>query len=172
MFELSWGHIIVVAVVAIVVVGPKDLPRMLRALGQTLAKLRRMAGEFQRQFNEALREAELEDVKKSIESIRDLNPARQIRDAIDQSIQDLDRQPPGQPGRATPAGEHALAGERSAAAPAATPVDAVPASAAPEALPPAAAPEPPRAPSRPPDGAAAPTSPAHVGPVETQRAES
>src|ERR671939_1044461 len=100
MFELSWGHIIVVAVVAIVVVGPKDLPRMLRALGQTLAKLRRMAGEFQSQFNEALREAELEDVKKSIESIRDLNPARQIRDAIDQSIQDLDRQPPGQAGSA------------------------------------------------------------------------
>src|ERR671933_264526 len=124
MFELSWGHIIVVAVVAIVVVGPKDLPRMLRALGQTVAKLRRMAGEFQSQFNEALREAELEDVKKSIESIRDLNPARQIRDAIDQSIQDLDRQPPGQPGTATPAGEHAptgehvLAGERPAAEPA------------------------------------------------------
>src|ERR671933_2557429 len=104
MFELSWGHIIVVAVVAIVVVGPKDLPRMLRALGQTVAKLRRMAGEFQSQFNEALREAELEDVKKSIESIRDLNPARQIRDAIDQSIQDLDRQPPGQQGT-TAAGE-------------------------------------------------------------------
>src|ERR687886_2970978 len=91
MFELSWGHIIVVAVVAIVVVGPKDLPRMLRALGQTVAKLRRMAGEFQSQFNEALREAELEDVKKNIESIRDLNPARQIREAINQSLDDLDK---------------------------------------------------------------------------------
>src|ERR671933_2028290 len=110
MFELSWGHIIVVAVVAIVVVGPKDLPRMLRALGQTLAKLRRMAGEFQSQFNEALREAELEDVKKSIESIRDLNPAPQICDAIDQSLQELDRQPPGQAGSAPPPGTEA-AGE-------------------------------------------------------------
>src|ERR671932_2025147 len=105
MFELSWGHIIVVAVVAIVVVGPKDLPRMLRALGQTLAKLRRMAGEFQSQFNEALREAELEDVKKSIESVRDLNPARQIRDAIDESLRGLERQPTGQPGSGAAAGE-------------------------------------------------------------------
>jgi sec-independent protein translocase protein TatB len=68
MFEMSWSELLVVAVVAIVVIGPKDLPQMLRALGRTMAKLRRMADEFQRQFNEALREAELEDVKKDIES--------------------------------------------------------------------------------------------------------
>ena len=157
MFELSWGHIIVVAVVAIVVVGPKDLPRMLRALGQTVAKLRRMAGEFQSQFNEALREAELEDVKKSIEGIRDLNPARQIRDAIDQSLQDLDRQPPGQPGSA-PAPGTTAAGE--ATGPSAAPAEAVPPSAV-EALPPAR-----------PDGAPAPAAPVNAGSAEKQRAES
>ena len=157
MFELSWGHIIVVAVVAIVVVGPKDLPRMLRALGQTVAKLRRMAGEFQSQFNEALREAELEDVKKSIESIRDLNPARQIRDAIDQSIQDLDRQPPSQPGSA-PAPGTTAAGE--ATGPSAAPAEAVPPSAV-EALPPAR-----------PDGAPVPAAPVNAGSAEKQRAES
>lgn len=55
---------VVVAIVAILVVGPKDLPGMLRAFGKTIGNLRRMAGDFQRQFDDALKEAELDDVKK------------------------------------------------------------------------------------------------------------
>jgi len=55
-----------------VVVGPKDLPKMLRTFGRTTAKLRAMAGDFQKQFNEALREAELDDVKKSVEKAKSL----------------------------------------------------------------------------------------------------
>jgi sec-independent protein translocase protein TatB len=62
-----------------VVVGPKDLPRMLRTFGKTTAKLRAMAGDFQKQFNEALKEAELDDVKKSVDELRSLNPASQLR---------------------------------------------------------------------------------------------
>ena len=79
MFEIGWTEMLVIAVVMIVVVGPKDLPKMLRTFGKTTAKLRVMAGDFQKQFNEALKEAELDDVKKSVDSLRSLNPAAEIR---------------------------------------------------------------------------------------------
>jgi sec-independent protein translocase protein TatB len=79
MFEIGWSEMLVIAVVMIVVVGPKDLPRMLRTFGKTTAKLRAMAGDFQRQFNEALKEAELDDVKRSVDELRGLNPANEIR---------------------------------------------------------------------------------------------
>jgi len=79
MFDIGWTEMLVIAVVMIVVVGPKDLPRMLRTFGKTTAKLRAMAGDFQRQFNEALKEAELDDVKKSVDELRSLNPANEIR---------------------------------------------------------------------------------------------
>src|SRR6185312_1034889 len=79
MFDIGWSEMLVIAIVMIVVVGPKDLPRMLRTFGKTTAKLRTMAGDFQRQFNEALKEAELDDVKKSVDALRSLNPASTIR---------------------------------------------------------------------------------------------
>ncbi|MFD9897521.1 Sec-independent protein translocase protein TatB [Mesorhizobium sp. NPDC059025] len=79
MFEVGWTEMLVIAIVMIVVVGPKDLPNMLRTFGRTVAKLRAMAGDFQKQFNEALKEAELDDVKKSVDELRSLNPAAQIR---------------------------------------------------------------------------------------------
>lgn len=79
MFEIGWTEMLVIAVVMIVVVGPKDLPRMLRTFGRMTTKLRGMAGDFQKQFNDAIKEAELDDVKKSVESLRSLNPAHEIR---------------------------------------------------------------------------------------------
>lgn len=79
MFEVGWTEMLVIAIVMIVVVGPKDLPNMLRTFGRTVAKLRAMAGDFQKQFNEALKEAELDDVKKSVDALRGLNPASEIR---------------------------------------------------------------------------------------------
>ncbi len=79
MFEIGWTEMLVIAVVMIVVVGPKDLPKMLRTFGRTTAKLRAMAGDFQRQFNDALKEAELDDVKKSVDSLKGLNPANEIK---------------------------------------------------------------------------------------------
>lgn len=79
MFEVGWSEMLVIAIVMIVVVGPKDLPKMLRTFGRTVGKLRSMAGDFQRQFNDALREAELDDVKKSVDSLRSLNPMTEVR---------------------------------------------------------------------------------------------
>lgn len=79
MFEVGWSEMLVIAVVMIVVVGPKDLPNMLRTFGRTTAKLRAMAADFQKQFNDALKEAELDDVKKSVDSLRSLDPTAEIR---------------------------------------------------------------------------------------------
>ncbi|PZV34998.1 Sec-independent protein translocase protein TatB [Mesorhizobium kowhaii] len=79
MFEVGWTEMLVIAIVMIVVVGPKDLPNMLRTFGRTTAKLRAMAADFQKQFNEALKEAELDDVKKSVDELRGLSPMAEIR---------------------------------------------------------------------------------------------
>jgi sec-independent protein translocase protein TatB len=79
MFDIGWTEMLVIAIVMIVVVGPKDLPKMLRTFGRTTTKLRGMAADFQKQFNDALKEAELDDVKKSVDSLRSLNPAAEIK---------------------------------------------------------------------------------------------
>jgi sec-independent protein translocase protein TatB len=88
MFDIGWSEILVIAVVALVVIGPKELPGVIRGIGQTVAKLRRMAAEFQGQFNEALREAELTDLKKSVDDIRSIaNPLQTIKDEVRHSIE-------------------------------------------------------------------------------------
>jgi sec-independent protein translocase protein TatB len=76
----------VIAVVAIVVVGPKDLPRLMRTFGHYAGKLRRAAADFQRQFEEAMRDTEIEEVKKAIESVRDDTPAVDLKAPIDKPI--------------------------------------------------------------------------------------
>jgi sec-independent protein translocase protein TatB len=69
MFELDWGKLLLIGIVALIVIGPKELPAVLRTLGQWTAKLRRMATEFQNQFHEAMREAELADLKKQVDEM-------------------------------------------------------------------------------------------------------
>jgi len=69
MFGLGWGEMVVIGIVALIAIGPKELPTVLRTLGQWIGKVRRMANEFQGQFQEALREAELTDLKKHAEDI-------------------------------------------------------------------------------------------------------
>jgi sec-independent protein translocase protein TatB len=71
MFGISWNEYIVIAIVALIVIGPKELPAVLRAVGQWTAKVRRMAAEFQGQFQEALREAEMADLKKEVDNLHD-----------------------------------------------------------------------------------------------------
>src|SRR5438309_5680452 len=67
MFELDWAKLLVIGVVALVVIGPKELPSVLRTMGQWMGKVRRMASEFQAQFQEAMREAEMADLKKQFD---------------------------------------------------------------------------------------------------------
>jgi sec-independent protein translocase protein TatB len=69
MFDIGWGELVVIGIVALIAIGPKELPGVLRTLGQTMAKMRRMAAEFQGQFQEALREAEMADLKKQADEM-------------------------------------------------------------------------------------------------------
>jgi sec-independent protein translocase protein TatB len=65
MFEFDAGKLIIIGIVALIVIGPKELPRVMRQVGQAVAKLRRLGAEFQAQFMEAMREADAEDLKTS-----------------------------------------------------------------------------------------------------------
>ena len=67
MFDIGWSELVVIGVVALIAIGPKELPGVLRALGQWMGKVRRMASEFQDQFREAMREAEVADLKRQFD---------------------------------------------------------------------------------------------------------
>ena len=70
MFNFGWGELVVIGIVALIAIGPKELPTVLRTLGQFMGKVRRMASEFQGQFQEAMREAEMADLKKQAEDLK------------------------------------------------------------------------------------------------------
>jgi sec-independent protein translocase protein TatB len=86
MFDIGWSELLVIAVVAIIVVGPKDLPKLMRGFGHYAGKLRRAASDFQRQFEEAMRESEVEEVKKAIESVRAETPSLDLKAPIDKPM--------------------------------------------------------------------------------------
>jgi sec-independent protein translocase protein TatB len=71
MFDIGWSELVVIAVVALIAIGPKELPGVLRMVGQWIGKARKMAGEFQGQFQEAMREAEMADLKKSFDEVKE-----------------------------------------------------------------------------------------------------
>ncbi len=71
MFDLGWSELLLVAVLAIVFIGPKDLPRVMRTLGQYVGKMRAMAREFQTSFEDLARETELEELRKQVAEMRD-----------------------------------------------------------------------------------------------------
>ena len=89
MFDFDIGKLMVVAIVALAVIPPKDLPRVMRTVGQAVGKMRRMAAEFQGQFMDAMREADLENVRKELEALNEkakvdtsFDPAGMIRDEV------------------------------------------------------------------------------------------
>ena len=71
MFDIGWSEFALIAVVALIAIGPKELPGVLRTVGQWMGKARKMAAEFQGQFQEAMREAEMADLKKSFDEVRE-----------------------------------------------------------------------------------------------------
>lgn len=83
MLDIGWSELLVIAVVMIVVVGPKDLPKMLRAFGKATAKLRATASEFRTHFDEAMREAELDEVKKTIDGVKQYDPRKTVTDIFE-----------------------------------------------------------------------------------------
>ena len=67
MFDIGWGELVVIGIVALIAIGPKELPGVLRSVGQWVGKIKRMASDFQGQFQEAMREAEVADLKKQFD---------------------------------------------------------------------------------------------------------
>ncbi len=88
MFDIGMTELLVVAVIAIIVVGPKDLPGLLRTLAKQLGQLRSLARDFQGQMNEALRESELDSVKTSLDDVKNLNPVSNIKKQVTDFVDD------------------------------------------------------------------------------------
>ena len=83
MFDLfSWQHILILLVVMLVVVGPKDLPRLMHMMGKWAAKARNMANEFRRSFDEMARQAELDELRKEIEDLKKNNPITEVANSV------------------------------------------------------------------------------------------
>jgi sec-independent protein translocase protein TatB len=94
MFDISWTEFLLIGIVALIVIGPKELPGVLRTMGQWTRKLRGMASEFQHQFQEAMREAEMADLKKQVDDIthdiKNYDPLKGVRDDVESISKDIE----------------------------------------------------------------------------------
>jgi sec-independent protein translocase protein TatB len=131
MLELDWGKLVVIGIVALIVIGPKELPAVLRTAGQWIAKVRRMAAEFQGQFQEAMREAEMAELKKQVDQISQtasnlpshFDPIETARKEIESAIEGKPAPeaaatlPAAGPASGSPASAIAPAGEAASAEP-------------------------------------------------------
>jgi sec-independent protein translocase protein TatB len=99
MFDIGWSELLIIGIVALIVIGPKELPVVLRTVGQWTTKVRRMAAEFQSQFHEAMREAELAEMRREFEKdidhfkdatrgVVDFDPVDTVRKEIETAIDD------------------------------------------------------------------------------------
>jgi sec-independent protein translocase protein TatB len=95
MFDLSWSHILIVLVVALIVVGPKDLPKIMRMAGGWMAKARSMANEFRKSFDEMARQSELDELRAELDALRKERPLSDID--LHQNILPPDDLPPTAP---------------------------------------------------------------------------
>lgn len=93
MFEIGWSELLLIGIVMIIVIGPKELPVVMRNFGRWVARLRRSADDFRRQFEDSVREAGYEDFQRDLRAMRELNPASQIRDTIDDVVRQVGAPP-------------------------------------------------------------------------------
>ncbi len=148
MFDISWTEFLLIGVIALIVIGPKELPTVMRTLGQYTRKIRSMAADFQNQFHEALREADMADLKKQVDDmasdIKSYDPLKDVRSDFASMGQDFEKSlgPSSEPKPAelAPAEQApvALTQDAATAPPPALPQSEAPAPALPE---PAAEPE-------------------------------
>src|SRR5262249_33885885 len=109
MFEIGWSELLLIGIVALIAIGPKELPTVLRTLGQWMSKLRRMASEFQNQFQEAMREAEMADLKKQVDemtsqaqSYANFDPVGEVRRGVGSTHQQNENSTASPPSPAPP----------------------------------------------------------------------
>jgi sec-independent protein translocase protein TatB len=98
MFDIGWSELLVIGVVAIVVVGPKELPRLMRTFGHYTGKLRAMASDFQRQFEDAVRDSEIDEVRKAMQDFHAQASDVNLRGIVDKPLM---MPTPSEPGPAT-----------------------------------------------------------------------
>jgi sec-independent protein translocase protein TatB len=95
MFDISWTEFLLIGIVALVVIGPKELPGVMRTIGQYTRKIRGMATDFQNQFQEAMREAEMADLKKQVDDmasdIKSYDPLKSVREDIETAGKDIEK---------------------------------------------------------------------------------
>lgn len=107
MFDIGWSELLVIGIVALVVIGPKELPGVVRSIAQNIAKLRRMASDFQGQFTDAMREMELHDLKKDAEKLlsdttASLDPVKNAGEEIKKAMEEPVLPAPPAPKAAAP----------------------------------------------------------------------
>jgi sec-independent protein translocase protein TatB len=149
MFDISWTEFLLIGVVALIFIGPKELPAVLRTLGQWTRRIRSMAADFQNQFQEAMREAEMADLKKQVDDIahdiKSYDPLKDVRSDVEAAGKDiqssLEKPAESAAGAATTQSETPAVSEATATAPGPVAREAVAELAAP-AEPAAAAPAP------------------------------
>jgi sec-independent protein translocase protein TatB len=124
MFDISWTEFLLIGVVALIFIGPKELPAVLRTVGQWTRRIRSMAADFQGQFQEAMREAEMADLKKQVDDIahdvKNYDPLKEVRTGVEAAGKDIQsslEKPVATPSEAdtTPAGEAIPAVEQTTA---------------------------------------------------------
>jgi sec-independent protein translocase protein TatB len=176
MIDLAWSEIALIAVVALVVIGPKDLPEAVRGVARGVQKLRRMAGEFRSQADELVREANLDELRQQIHDIRNFNVRDEFEKAVDKDgslrrtfddpLRDTYTPPPPPPAAAAMEGASAPAGAAEA--------DATAINTAPAFIPPsdAAAVPPPTTPAGPPPFVPSTDAPASTPVFEPPRHDS
>ena len=95
MFDISWSEFLLIGIVALIVIGPKELPGVMRTLGQYTRKIRSMAADFQNQFQEAMREAEMADLKKEVDDmasgIKNYDPLKDVRSGLESIGSDVEK---------------------------------------------------------------------------------
>jgi sec-independent protein translocase protein TatB len=109
MFDISWTELLLIGVVALVVIGPKELPGVLRTLGQWMRKVRSMASDFQNQFQEAMREAEMADLKKQVDDMAsdftNFDPLGDVKKDVEAMGKDFENSLEGKPASLAAASE-------------------------------------------------------------------
>ncbi|MGH6790723.1 MAG: Sec-independent protein translocase protein TatB [Pseudolabrys sp.] len=122
MFDIGWGELVVIGIVALIAIGPKELPTVLRTIGQYMGKVRRMASEFQGQFQDAMREAEMADLKKhaddlnsTVSDLGNFDPLASAQKDLNSAFEDKPQAPTTESPTGEPAASEAATGEQATA---------------------------------------------------------
>ena len=84
--QFGFLELALIAIIALIVVGPKDLPKLMREAGRFVAKARRMAGEFTSAFDQMAREAEMDELRKEIDDLKNNNPVAEVKKAVEETL--------------------------------------------------------------------------------------